>query len=246
MKLKKATKRLGVLAATILVLALGWTWWGRSQEQAAFSTCRMPGEVLVIDPGHGGEDGGAVSATGQPESQINLAIGLRLDALMGFYGVETVMTRHEDISIYDANASTLREKKVSDIHNRVALVESLTNPTLISIHQNSFPETRYHGTQVFFANESLSKPLAQRVQDQIREAIDPHNTRTPLKIPSSVYLMNHISCRAVLVECGFLSNPQEEEQLRTADYQKKLAMTLGAAYLTAQSEELPSGEVPTT
>lgn len=246
MKWKKAAKRLGAFGAVILATALVWTWWGRSQQQAAFSTCRMPGEVLVIDPGHGGEDGGAVSATGQPESQINLAIGLRLDALMGFYGVETVMTRTEDVSIYDSNASTLREKKVSDIHNRVALVESLTNPTLISIHQNSFPETRYHGTQVFFVNESLSLPLAQGVQNLIKEAIDPHNNRTPLKIPSSVYLMNHISCRAILVECGFLSNPEEEEQLRDADYQKKLAMTLGAAYLTSQQGETPLGEVPIT
>lgn len=235
MKLQRALKRAGISLALVLVFAVWWSWWGN--PQSVFSTCRLPGEVLIIDPGHGGEDGGAVSITGQPESQINLAIGLRLDAIMGFYGVETVMTRSEDVSIYDPSASTLREKKVSDIHNRVSMIEAVDNGTLISIHQNSFPEPRYHGTQVFFANEDLSRPLAQTVQDLVRDTLDPHNKRTPVKIPSSVYLMNHISCRAILVECGFLTNPQEEELLRSDAYQKKLAMTLGAAYLTA-----PTGE----
>lgn len=97
-----------------------------------------------------GEDGGAVSISGQQESQINLAIALELDQLMGFYGVPTVMTRSSDVSIHDAQASTLREKKVSDLHNRVDRINQVENATVISIHQNASPNTSFQGIQVFY------------------------------------------------------------------------------------------------
>lgn len=192
---------------------------------------RMTEQTLIIDPGHGGEDGGAVSASGQAESELNLNIALQLDALMGFYGVRTILTRTEDISIHDSDAETLREKKVSDLHNRVALINATENATLISIHQNADVSSRCHGTQVFFADEVLSLPLARMVQNTVKEAVDAENTRTPHRIPKSVYLMNNISCRAILVECGFLSNPTETRLLQRKDYQMKLAMTLASSYI---------------
>lgn len=200
-------------------------------EQAALVFTRMPEQVLIIDPGHGGEDGGAVSVSGQKESDLNLAIALRLDQIMGFYGVQTLLTREDDRSIHDPEAATIREKKVSDIHNRVELVNQIENGTLISIHQNSYPSPQYHGTQVFYADETMSPPLAKGIQDLVRESLDPSNTRTPQRIPETVYLMNHISCRAVLVECGFLTNPEEDRLLQDESYQRKLAMVLGAGYL---------------
>jgi len=203
---------------------------------AVFSTSgRFPESTLILDPGHGGEDGGAVSPSGQVESEINLAIALRMDNLMGLYGVNTILTRSEDVSIYDPPAKTLREKKVSDIRNRVAMVEAQKSATLISIHQNIFSNPKYHGTQVFYANEELSLPLAKQTQEAVKTYLDPDNTRAPQKIPSGVYLMNHISCRAILVECGFLSNPAEEKMLQESGYQTKLAIVLTAAYLNCEN-----------
>ena len=217
----------------ILLAALGAVWLLRPfcAEETAQVFTRMPDQVLIIDPGHGGEDGGAVSVSGQKESDLNLAIALRLDQVMGFYGVQTMLTREEDRSIHDPEASSIREKKVSDIHNRVALVNQVENGTLISIHQNSYPSSQYHGTQVFYADETRSRPLAQGLQDLVCETLDPSNTRKPQRIPASVYLMNHISCRAILVECGFLTNPEEDRLLQSETYQRKLAMVLGAGFL---------------
>ena len=208
---------------------------------STFSPARSAGETVVIDAGHGGEDGGAISVSGAVESQINLAIALRLDQVLGLYGVNTVLLRNSDISLHDADASTLRQKKVSDLHNRVEAIEALEDPVVISVHQNTFQNSKYHGAQVFYANGELSLPLAQITQSMLRQTLDPENDRKPTAVSESVYLMNHISCRAILVECGFLSNPQEDVLLQSADYQTKLAATLAGAYLNYQ-ETTQEGE----
>lgn len=216
-----------LLAGLVAVAFVLPPWFNRTEP--AFT--RLPEQTLIIDPGHGGEDGGAVSVSGEKESGINLAIARQMDQLMGFYGVRVLMTREDDVSIHSSGAKTLREKKVSDLHNRVDLINGVENGTLISIHQNSFPGKRSRGTHVFYADETLSRPLAQRVQNTVRETLDPENNRAPQRISDSVYLMNHISCRAILVECGFLSNPEEDRMLQDPVYQHKLAMILAACYL---------------
>lgn len=200
-------------------------------EFDALAPAYLQGQTLVIDAGHGGEDGGAVSVTGTSESQINLAIALRLDELCGFYGVNTVMTRDEDTSIHDSDAVTLREKKSSDLHNRVQLVESTPDAVLISIHQNSYPDSRYYGAQVFFSNAELSEQWAVLTQETLRQALNQENNRLAKVIPDSVYLMNHITCPALLVECGFLSHPEEAARLETESYQAKISCVLLASYL---------------
>lgn len=187
-------------------------------------------EIVVIDAGHGGEDGGAVSISGAIESQLNLTIAQRLDAMLGLYGVNTLLLRNSDISLHSSDAQTIREKKVSDLHNRVNTIESLKDPVVISIHQNTFSNSKYRGAQVFYANGDLSLPFAQITQDVLRQTLDPENDRKPTAVPDTVYLMNHISCRAILVECGFLSNPEEDILLQSSDYQTKLAMSLTGAY----------------
>lgn len=201
---------------------------------AAFVPATPFENALVIDAGHGGEDGGAVSLTGAIESQLNLAIALRLDEFLGLYGVNVVLLRSSDTSLHNPDANTLREKKVSDLHNRVSMIEELDDPVVISIHQNTFSDGKYHGAQVFYANGALSLPLAQITQETLRQALDPDNTRQPTEIPNTVYLMNHISCRAILVECGFLSNPQEDSLLQTPGYQTKIAAALAGSYLKYQ------------
>ncbi|MEA4954927.1 MAG: N-acetylmuramoyl-L-alanine amidase [Pseudoflavonifractor sp.] len=204
---------------------------------------RFSGSQLVLDAGHGGEDGGAVSRTGVPESRINLAIVQKLNQLMGFYGVAPVLLRNSDVSLHDSSASTLREKKVSDLHNRVAIIEATENAVVISIHQNTFPDPAYHGAQVFFRSGEDSRSLAIQIQDSLR-ALDPSNKRIPAKIPDSVYLMKHITCQAVLVECGFLSNAAEDERLQNTGYQTQLALCIAGAWL--RSGEAGAGDTPST
>lgn len=198
---------------------------------------RMPEFTLVIDPGHGGEDGGAVSISGAVESHINLAVALRLRAILDFWGIRSLMLRETDCSLHDSTAKTLRQKKVSDLHNRVDKIESVENAVLISIHQNSFTSPKYHGAQIFFGSNPNSIPLANTVQTTIQETLDPENTRVPALIPSTVYLMNHVTCPAILVECGFLSNAEEDRLLQTPEHQTKLAAILASSFLTYQQRE---------
>lgn len=196
--------------------------------------------VLILDAGHGGEDGGAISVTGVPESRINLEIVLKLRDILALYGVDPVVLREEDVSLHDSDADTLREKKRSDLQNRAAAVEAVTEGTLMSIHQNSYPGRQYRGAQVFYAPTEGSQELAETVQTALRTALQPDNNRQPKPIPDSVYLLHHISCPAILVECGFLTNPEEETLLRTSDYQKQLAAVLAGAWLTAPQMEPPT------
>ena len=156
--------------------------------------------IVVIDAGHGGEDGGAISVTGVRESTLNLEISQRLNDLLHFLGIQTKMIRTEDVSVY-TEGETIAQKKVSDIHNRVAMVEQTPNAVLVSIHQNQFSESQYRGAQVFYA--SGSQELAELLQSELAEQVDPKNHRE-CKPAKGIYLLEHISCPAVLVECGFL------------------------------------------
>ena len=203
-----------------------WFWPGRA-ALAAFSPVRSGGQTLVLDAGH----------SGVPESGINLAIVQKLDQLLGLYGEAPLLLRSEDISLHDDSAQTLREKKVSDLHNRVARIEETEHAVLLSVHQNTFPDGKYHGAQVFYSNGELSQPLAQLTQETLRAALDPGNTREAKPIPDSVYLMNHITCPAILVECGFLSNAEEDLLLQSGAYQTKLASALAASWLQWLDEE---------
>lgn len=193
--------------------------------------------VFVIDAGHGGEDGGAVAEDGTAESGINLAVALRLEALLDFLGCETRLTRADDAAIYASDAKTLREKKRSDLENRVRIVNETPRAVLVSIHQNSLPSARrVHGAQAFFAADEESRALAERVQTALNRAVNAENEKSARQIDSTVYLMRMAECPAVLVECGFLSNAQEAARLREEDYQQRLAVTIAAGCLSYTSE----------
>lgn len=179
---------------------------------------------IVIDPGHGGEDGGAVSCTGKNESAFNLKIALRLDDLLHLIGYDTVMVRTTDVSVYTAG-QTIAQKKVSDLKQRVRIVERTYNPVLVSIHQNTFPEGKYRGAQVFYSGSAGSDALAKQMQDLLVSSLNPGSSRKA-KQGSGIYLLDKITVPGVLVECGFLSNYQEEALLGTADYQKKLCCVI--------------------
>lgn len=224
-----------VALSMLLVTGLYYVGAVRPAAKQTFTPQRFSGQTLVIDAGHGGEDGGAVSASGASESIINLAVARRLELLMGLFGVDTVMLRTEDISLNSDGLATVRERKVSDLHNRTAAVNAVENAILISIHQNSFTDPQYDGAQVFYAPTQGSQFLAEYTQEVLRVSLNPENHRQAKPIPSSVYLMNHIGCPAILVECGFLTNPAEDLLLQSPDYQLKLALTMAGAYLQCQS-----------
>lgn len=231
--MKKGILLAGALAGTVVLLALALCRLNGLAKPAMEPSAVRRTAPLVLDAGHGGEDGGAVSLTGVPESQINLAIVLKLRDVLGLYGVDPILLRTEDVSLHDSGAGTLREKKRSDLKNRVAAIEEVEEGTLISIHQNTYPSGRYHGAHVFYAPTEGSQPLAEHIQNSIKAALQSDNERAVKQIPDTVYIMNHITCPAVLIECGFLTNPEEEARLRDEDYQRKLAAVVAAAWLTA-------------
>lgn len=240
MKKRSLKKVLALAVSAALVMAGAASIWKGRQVRSAFAPVRLSEKQLILDAGHGGEDGGAVSLTGVPESGVNLSITLKLDQLLGFYGISPILLRETDISLHDPEADTLRKKKVSDLRNRVATIEDVENAVLLSIHQNTFSNAAYHGAQTFYRAGEESKALAQLMQDTLREGADPGNQRTPTKIPDSIYLMKHITCPAVLVECGFLSNPTEEAKLRDDGYQTQLAVCMASAWL--RSGEIQGGK----
>ena len=236
MDLKKCAGQ--VLSYGLIVAAfLTATWWG-SRAVTVLSQ-RIPLEreyTIVIDAGHGGEDGGAVSCTGVSESGINLEIALRLHDLLHLLGFKTKMIRTTDISVYTAG-ETIAQKKVSDLKERVRLVKETEHPILVSIHQNLFSDARYSGAQVFYNSEG--KSMAEDLQKRFLDTLNPGSHRQP-KAATEVYLMTHTDCPGILVECGFLSNPAEEANLRQRDYQQKLAAVIGtgvAEFLDSQTND---------
>lgn len=192
----------------------------------AYSDSLDSQKCVVIDAGHGGIDCGAVSCTGAYESHINLQLTIKLRDLMHLFGIQTVMIRDTDQSVY-TEGNTIAAQKISDIKERVRIVNTTPNAILVSIHQNNFQDPKYFGSQVFYNLEPESKVLAEKLQIALRENLAPNNNRQT-KNASGVYLMEHINCPGVLIECGFLSNHHEEAKLRDNAYQQKLCSVIAA------------------
>ena len=209
----------------IMALTLLAAHWG-SRAVTVFTETAPPERsyTVIVDPGHGGVDGGATSCTGVLESRFNLEIGLRLRDLLEFLGHRTVIIRTEDISVY-TKGETIAQKKASDLKERVRIVNEAKNGILLSIHQNNFGDSRYSGAQVFYAATGGSQDLARQLQSALVRHLNPGSHRKEKK-SSGVYLMEHIHGPGVLIECGFLSNPEEEARLRSADYQKQLSAVI--------------------
>lgn len=212
-------------------------WHGNAAFTAAFAPeAAEPPITVVVDAGHGGEDGGAVAADGTVESGLNLSIARRVRDLLTFAGVPTAVTREGEDAIYDPGSATLREKKVSDLHNRVALVNDIPNAILLSIHQNSLPSSpSTRGAQAFWNRQEGAEDLASSIQEALNTAINAWHEKKAAQVPSSVYLMKEITVPGVLVECGFLSNAAETEQLKDPAYQTKLASAIAAGVLTIRN-----------
>lgn len=183
--------------------------------------------TLVLDAGHGGIDGGAISDSGLKESDINLQIALKTEALVRFLGIDTVMTRETDTDNSDNKAYSEHDNLVQ----RVKLANSTENAALISIHQNKFPSAVVSGAEVMYSENDDSKALGLITQDNLVTLLDSSNRRVARPAPKELLLTSSVECPTILVECGFMSNPQEVQKLASNDYQLKLAAILAGSYI---------------
>jgi len=193
--------------------------------------------TLVIDAGHGGLDGGAVSQTGLKESDVNLAIALKLRDVAKLCGVNTVMIREDENSLHSGDADTIRQQKVTDMKNRVAMIEKIPNALLVSIHQNSYPGTS-RGAQVFYRDgDELSRALAVRMQTELELVNQAGKSRNAMPVPDGIYLFKNTHCTAVLAECGFLSDEEDAKLLESDSYKTGIALGIMNAVLGIHSLE---------
>ena len=212
---------------TVSVLAGVSSLFARRTQSDRQTAAEHPAMTVVIDAGHGGEDGGAVSADGLAEKDLNLDIALRLHDLLTANGIPVVMTRTEDTLLYDRSVNYKGRKKALDLAARRGIAEKTQDCVFVSIHMNAYPDERYDGLQVWYSpNNAASKLLAEAVQSMARELLQPENDRQVKPATSAIYLLHHLNVPAVLVECGFLSNPAEAAKLATPEYRQKVAFSL--------------------
>ena len=192
------------------------------------------GHTLLIDAGHGGIDGGAVSAEGIKESDVNLAIALRMSGLCELMGIEHQMTRDADVGCLNSESYSEHD----DLVARANMANSIPDCVLISVHQNKYPSELVKGSEVMYAATPESRELGLLTQDNMVSVLDPENRRVAHSAPEELLLTSSVSCPAILAECGFMSNPQEAGRLANDDYQMKIAMTLVASYIQFSCQQL--------
>ncbi len=196
--------------------------------------------VFVIDPGHGGIDGGALAPDGTPEKEINLSLSLMLGEFLEAAGAEVVYTRTDDVMLETPGAPT---KKSGDVMARVAVAKNNPDADFVSIHMNKFPQKQYKGLQVFFSdNHAESELLAHSVQENVARYLQPDNNRSAKKAGSEIYVLDRIQTPAILIECGFLSNDEEYRLLKSEDYLRRLAFIIAHSLLEKGEQTITTGE----
>ena len=192
-------------------------------ESIMTNSTAVTSHVIVIDAGHGKPDEGAVGLYGTTEEAINLKIALKLQALIEQSGGIVYLTRSDENGIYSADSNTIKQMKVSDIKNRVAIGNQEDVDVFISIHLNKYPESIYSGWQTFYQSDNEeSLKLATCIQEGLNNSISTPNNRVPLPL-KGIYIMDNVENITVTVECGFLSNEYEAKKLQEDEYQDKLA-----------------------
>lgn len=216
-------KRIGVTALLFFLVVAAIRVPQAAQYDVMNRRVQKAQYCICIDSGHGGNDPGKIGVAGTKEKEVNLAIALKLKKSLEKQNIRVVMTRTDDRNLADANGTN---EKTSDMKNRVAKMDSEQPDAVISIHQNSYTDSTAKGAQVFYYSESeKGKKLAEVLQKSLIENADPENHRMA-KANTSYYILKNTSAPTVIVECGFLSNPEEERLLNTAQYQEKLVDAL--------------------
>lgn len=223
---KKIVKVLSVVMIFIFAYIItGYNVNNTKKQSKTIETVALPinNKVIVLDAGHGVPDEGAQSSNGTTEAESNLKIALKVQNLLEQSGATVILTRSDENAIYDLDSKTLKQKKISDIHNRVKIGNESSADIFVSIHLNKIPQQQYWGWQTFYKQESPEgQKLATSIQNSLNESIQKENKRVPMKI-ENVYIIKHVEIPTTIVECGFLSNPEEEQLLLNNEYQDKLA-----------------------
>lgn len=224
---KKAAATLVIICSTALLLISVVFASAYEINQAFKNTAAKESNTVIIDPGHGEPDGGAVGVDGVIEKNINLSVSWKLKDLFLAAGYSVIMTREDDNAIYDEGSKTIRQKKISDLHNRLAIIKSHPEAAFISIHQNISKSSKSSGSELLYSpNNEGSKKLAQLIQNSITNMLQPQNTRVIFPAQKKLYILGHVESPAVIVECGFLSNPVECKLLQNDSYQNKMAFAI--------------------
>lgn len=192
--------------------------------------------TIIIDAGHGGMDAGAVAKDGTLEKDLNLSISNMIAQILKSNGFNVILTREEDIMLSSVKHSG--KKKQSDLNARVETAEKYQNPVFVSIHMNKFPDPRCRGAQVYYSkNNEKSKDLAKTIQGSLKSSLEPDNKRDIKQASTDIFILNTLKCPAVLVECGFISNQYDLDNLKNEEYQKKLSVIISAAIMNGVSNE---------
>ncbi len=214
-----------IILATLCACLSIFTFMFTTAKEPVKETVSLPvsGKTVILDAGHGVPDEGAQSSNGTTEAESNLKIALKVQNLLEQSGCTVLLTRSDENAIYDIDSKTLKQKKISDIHNRVKIGNESSADAFVSIHLNKIPQSQYYGWQTFYKDGNADgKKLAVAIQNSLNNAIDKENNRVSKTI-DNVYIIKHIEIPTTIVECGFLSNPEEEKQLLDDDYQNRLA-----------------------
>ena len=230
LNLEKLKKKLGIISICTLLGLCSFVFQIADNDKEKMqgmlqkvNGVPIEGKTIILDAGHGKPDGGAVSKNGIIEANINLQIAQKVKNLLKQDNIKVIMTRSDENGIYDESAKTISQKKVSDIKNRVKIGNNSQADIFVSIHLNKIEQEKYWGWQCFFkGNDEKSKKLSNSIQRGLNKTIQKENTRVPMKI-SKVYLVDHVNIPITVVECGFLSNNEEEKLLQDEDYQENLA-----------------------
>lgn len=227
-------KKLVMIIVAVLLIAAVILFAARikANNTAAFLT--QSRYTLVIDPGHGGIDGGAIAKSGTKESDINLTIALKMRALAEFLGQNYVMTRDTDTD----NSGDEKYSEHDNLVKRAELTNSTPDAVLISVHQNNYPSPLVKGAEVMYSLDDKSRELGLITQDNLITYLDPENRRVARPAPESLLLTSSVNCPAVLVECGFMSNPDEAEKLTSNEYTTKIAAILIGSYMQFEEKNI--------
>lgn len=232
MKIGKKSIIAIITAFLIILSAMLYLTFMANFSAAEASSMPITQKTVIVDAGHGGDDGGAIGFDGTVEKDINLDIALKLEKILKFYGFNVIMTRTQDVMTCDDGLDSLRKRKISDIHNRFELMRKNPDAIFISVHQNKFKDSSQHGTQVFYSgNDERSKELAEAIQTSVTLTLQRKNDRVVKKSGSEIYLLYHAKIPAVLVECGFISNSDEVKKLKDESYRMKLAILIADGLL---------------
>lgn len=235
MKSKKVF--ISVFCLVIISLFSVHFWFSPEVKYSVSSAVKLRSmPTVIVDAGHGGEDGGAVALDNSNEKDYNLDIALKLQRILELNGFNVIMTRTGDVMTCDKGLKSIRSRKISDIYNRFALMEKHPDAIFVSIHQNKFNDENQKGTQVFYSgNNDKSNALAQSIQQNIKDKLQPENNRMIKKSGTEIYLLYHAKIPAVLVECGFVSNYEDLKKLKTDEYKTQLAMLIAEGIINYRS-----------